>query len=284
MYRRPDSEDLPNGFYHKDEHGIIEYSIADELREELMLCLAHDPDTVFNGYLYIPSPSVLYALKMTHRFKKNSPHFHKTRADIRFFRKNGVELPTQKIYGDLFKRIEKHTLNYSKPSLDQKSKDFFRESDQKIYGHDYNHDSIHEAVKLFDKPAYYNYMKDGQEVMCDKLKWDACPEHIKIAGVYEECAVLSLERSLIVNDFKDPEKVFTTALEKVCTSITSGWFREYAWENIDVVWTLASKLGFDRMEKCFKEGLVNGVILENSREAREHIILDECSKEMAQVA
>jgi hypothetical protein len=48
----------------------------------------------------------------------------------------------------------------------------------------------------------------------------------------EETYVLALERSLIPFPGKmQPRDAFKLALQKVCTSITSGWFREYAWNN-----------------------------------------------------
>lgn len=43
------------------------------------------------------------------------------------------------------------------------------------------------------------------------------------------------------------------ALEKVCTSITSGWFREYAYENYYEVVAMYHKLGKNDYIKRFKE-------------------------------
>lgn len=39
------------------------------------------------------------------------------------------------------------------------------------------------------------------------------------------------------------------ALTKVCTSITSGKFREYAWENFDKVVDMYKAIGYDYMVK-----------------------------------
>ncbi len=64
-------------------------------------------------------------------------------------------------------------------------------------------------------------------------------EAVRLAGVLEESYVLALERSQV--PFKGklaPKTSFMIALEKVCTSITSGWFREYAWENYNKVLAL----------------------------------------------
>lgn len=257
-------EDLPHGFYIRDNGVIIEYKLASTIEEELMDLIKCDPKTdIRNEGRFIPSAEVLLAMKMTHRFKKNTPHFMKTMRDIYFLRRKRVGLPDPELYGDIFQRLEKYTLSYGKPSLDQKKNEFFKMSDQERYGHNYEHDDLHVAVALFDKPAYTYYMQEDHPVMCDQDKWDSCSEAIKIAGVYEETAVLALERSLISNEFKhDPERIFRISLEKVCTGITSGWFREYAWENYLTVYGLAKQLGFDRMQKCFEKGLENGIVRE----------------------
>jgi len=47
--------------------------------------------------------------------------------------------------------------------------------------------------------------------------------------------------------------VFEMALMKVCTSITSGWFREYAWENYQKVLDLYDSLGEDDYVKRFEQ-------------------------------
>lgn len=193
--------------------------------------------------------NVLYCLKMSHRFKKDSVHFHKTMADIKILRKMGANLDDPVLY-DIFKRREIETYNYSHPVLDTTKSEFF---DKSTVGYVYDHDSIHDCVKMQEKPAYMYYMKNGAQVMTDKDKFDNCPERIKLMGVYEESCVLALERSQIPNNFSIPPEVsFKIALEKVCTSITSGWFREYAWENYNKVMKIYSSVGKDDYIKRFK--------------------------------
>ena len=102
-------------------------------------------------------------------------------------------------------------------------------------------------------PAYTKYMKDGAQVMTSKDKFFAANEFVRLLGVYEESCVLALERSQIPHDFKpSPRYSFELALMKVCTSITSGWFREYAWENYDKVLDLYNELGEDDYVQRFK--------------------------------
>lgn len=194
------------------------------------------------------NPNMCLAIKLSHRYKKNNPHFRKTMQHIRFLRNKDVRLTEYLM--DISKLREKETLSYAHPVLDTTKDKFFKDD---IYT--YDHDTIHEAVALMDRPAYTFYMKDGSQVMTDKKKFFELPKEIQLAGVYEETCVLALERSQIPNDFKNvsSEHSFMMALEKVCTSITSGWFREYAWENYHTIIAMYKKLGVNDYINRFKE-------------------------------
>lgn len=194
------------------------------------------------------NPAMCLAIKLSHRYKKNNPHFRKTMQHIRFLRNKDVRLTEYLM--DIVKLREKETLSYAHPVLDTTKDKFFKDD---IYT--YDHDTIHEAVALMDRPAYTFYMKDGSQVMTDKKKFFELPKEIQLAGVYEETCVLALERSQIPNDFKNvsSEHSFMMALEKVCTSITSGWFREYAWENYHTIIAMYKKLGVNDYINRFKE-------------------------------
>lgn len=198
----------------------------------------------------------LYALKMSHRYLRNNPHFKKTMDHIHQMREllGSSDIDPKLVEWLAFR--EKETYNYAHPNLKQSKGDFF--ADDKV-PYKYDHDTIHLAVKMFDKPAYEYFKADGAQVQCSQEKFNALSDELKIAAVLEESYVLALERCLIPEDFRpNPHKAFTIALEKVCTSITSGWFREYAWENYNRV-----------MEKFdiayvldFKHGLESGIVKE----------------------
>ncbi|AZU98059.1 hypothetical protein SEPL_310 [Salmonella phage SE_PL] len=189
---------------------------------------------------------VLYAIKLSHRYLRNSPHFIKTRTDIRDMERMGAN-----VFDPDLKRIlelrEKETYNYSHPVLDQPKETFFQDE----VGYIYDHDTIHEAIAIMDKPAYKNYMKDGAEVMVDKKKFFECNEHIQLLGVYEETCVLALERCLVPYPDVRPKDAFITALIKVCTSITSGWFREFAYNNFYKVIQMYREFGEDDFVQRF---------------------------------
>lgn len=226
-----------------------------------------------NDRVTMAPPHVLLALKLSHRYRRNSPHFLKTMRDIQFLRAQGVELGTE--LEEWLPKREAATYTYAHPKLDV-SKDAFFDGDGVDYI--YDHDSIHltqaldsEVVwgqpcpdgikgclvahgKRVFKPAYTNYMKDGAAVMTSKEKFFAVNQLIRLRGVYEETCVLALERSQIPFEGENapsPRKSFEYALMKVCTSITSGWFREYAWEHYNEVLDLYASLGEDDYIKRF---------------------------------
>lgn len=192
---------------------------------------------------------VLYALKMSHRYLRNSPHFLKTMQDIHYLRKLAGAAGEAMVNSPWFKQREEETYTYAHPKLDVSKGEFFDDS----VGYVYDHDSIHQAIALGMNPAYTYYMKDGAEVMTCKEKFFAGTNVMRLHGVYEEACVLALERSQVPHNFSpSPRYSFELALMKVCTSITSGWFREFAWENYQKVLDLYEVLGEDDYIQRFK--------------------------------
>lgn len=201
----------------------------------------------------------LYALKMSHRYLRNSPHFGKTMEDIQTMRELGAEIPMH--YMEFMELREKETYYYKHPNLDQNKNNFF-ETEGVEYT--YDHDTIHEAVKVGEKPAYTYFLENGAQVKCSKEKFEKLDYVVQLRAVLEEAYTLALERALIPFNFEStPRKAFSTALMKVCTSITSGWFREFAWEHYDEVWSLYND---DYAEK-FKVALTKGEILPYTKAA-----------------
>ena len=196
---------------------------------------------------------MVYTLKMSHRYLKNSPHFLKTMEDIWHLR---LAAKAKIVDEDFFKARAKETYNYGHPIL-KTTKDAFFKDDFYIY----DHDSIHRAVAVEDVPAYTRYMVDGEQVLTSRAKFDALPLQTRLYGVLEESYVLALERAVIPHN-ANPVSAFKMALSKVCTSITSGWFREFAWENYYQVLRLFNP---DYVAK-FEAAKERGEILPFSRE------------------
>ena len=135
-------------------------------------------------------------------------------------------------YGDLYLQHRKECLETAKahPRLNTMKDEFFEEARFKIF----DHDSIHRAIALGPKPAYTE-MLDG-EVWCSRKKWREMSEEKRFHCVIEEAAILALERAIIPSlyyqdvPFRGADWAFKTAMFKICTTITSGWFRDYCIE------------------------------------------------------
>lgn len=120
----------------------------------------------------------------------------------------------------------------------------------------YDHDSIHEAVAVLNKPAYSIVKGDRTEVFMRKKDFFNAPLQVRLLCTLEESYVLSLERAIIPFNITDPDqqkKAFDTALMKVCTSITSGYFREFSWENYDTVQSMYDREYLRKFDNALHE-------------------------------
>lgn len=230
---------------------IIEVEVAWEgsRAEKLIKFVKEDENTFFTDELMIPSLDVLYMLKCSHRYLKDSPHFKKTLDDILLLRSFGAKIRPE--HQEFYEERMRDTYKNSLPKLNQKKDEFFN-NETSIYTLD--HDSIHEAVKNLERPAY-TYFQDG-EVWCSKKLWDECSPEVKLYAAYEEICVLSLERSIHPYPLVDKRKAFDMAHMKLATSISSGWFREFVWENY---YTIQAMYSEDYVWK-FYEALAAGKI------------------------
>jgi hypothetical protein len=232
---------------------IIEAEVAwpDSTAERLIKFVKSQNDNIVmaNGTI-VPSLDVLYLLKMSHRYKKDSPHFKKTLDDILFMRTLGAQIRPH--HEAFFKQREKETYTNTLPKLNQSKEGFFRDD---IYTFD--HDSIHMALALGSRPAYLEFKPVDSEVMVSKAMWDELPYQIKLNAAYEEICVLALERSIVpFHGKKTYKEAFDIAHAKLATSISSGWFREFVWENYYDIQAMYS----DEFVTKFEQGLATGVV------------------------
>lgn len=233
---------------------IYELEIAwpGSLSEELLELCKYELTNCSMGGVRVPNLDILYMLKMSHRYRKNSPHFTKTMRDIHTMRYAGAVIRPE--HKDFYERRTAATYDYSHPNLNTNKTEFFK-GDGITYI--YDHDSIHEAMKHFDKPAYLYYKEFGEEVKSSQHRFNKCTEYERLHGVLEEAYVLALERSIIPHPGALTDKqAFDTALMKVCTSITSGWFREFAWEHYNDVQQLYDAAYTGRFWNAVKNGVV----------------------------
>lgn len=245
----------------------FELDWCDNTKELIRLVKADSQTTVYkhNGgefTMYVPSKLFLYNLKLTHRYLKNTPHFLKTMEHIKYMRNDlGVCAELSPEWKEFFSERERLTLDYGKPNLKRSKEEFFTPDVPYLYDHDYLH-SIVSNCMLMETPAYQKFAIDGQEVLSSRTKFCLLPENVRLDAVVQEACVLALERSLIpfqkLGSYEytfpvNTKDIFLLALEKVCTSITSGWFREYAWENYNQAVETFDRYYYDFANTIHKE-------------------------------
>lgn len=232
------------------EFEIIAPGKSSAILKELVAGNSESLETPFG---WVPSFNLLFAIKQSHRYLKNSPHFWKTLVDWHTMRGLGATIQSE--HEAFLKLREGETYWYKHPKLNV-SKDAFFQDDGIQYVWD--HDDIHKSVALHEHPAYTYYMKDGAQVDCDKNKFfNVVSQEIRLAGVVEEAAVLAIERSLVPHPgVWTPEYAWKFALAKVCSSITSGWFRQFAYENAPEILRMQPKGYWEKFQKDCQEGKV----------------------------
>ena len=247
---------------HTKKNGVVEFEIAHPHLSAYMMLESMGIDGSGDLMVTIPTngnrgqtaiiPNLdwLFTLKASHRYLKDSPHFLKTLQDYHFLKRLGCKVTDT----EFLRRREQETYRANRPRLNRAKKDFFSGDGVKYI---YDHDSLHEAVKIGNLPAYKYYAQDGHDVFSSRKKFFDLPFDVRINGVLEESYVLALERSQIpYREQIKPRDSFMIALSKVCTSITSGWFREFAYEN----WFEVMRRYDDTYVALFDNALENGVV------------------------
>lgn len=183
----------------------------------------------FNGNdFYVVNPFGLAIIKRSHlwrnlSFGKHITHYHK-------FLKHYCDYES-----NLYKT--RRELSYKEfpqkgPNLNQSVNTFFVDAVTKKFEHDY----LHELFAYDGKPMYTKMQRDKTRAWCEKDMWDKFTEHEKLWSVAEETYVIATERFLVPTNFKHYEKMaYVKSLEKVCTTLCKGWFRDYAIDNYPTV-------------------------------------------------
>jgi hypothetical protein len=156
---------------------------------------------------------------------------------------------------DLVKVREKITLEKAKqrhPKLNMSKDEFFDDSVKKIY----NHDWLHERVAYHDEPLYkrLQYPHKANSAWCERELWDLLSHEDKLKCVAEETTVIALERFLIPGLDQYAYSAYNKALKKVCISLTSGWFRDFAIWNWPTLKEMVRKELIIELTKELKNG------------------------------
>lgn len=172
----------------------------------------------------VVKPLGLTLIKRSHlwrdlSFGKHITHYHKALAPYRTWGESDKKFLEDRI------ALTKKEFPQGNPNLMQSKEDFFDDGVKKQYDHDY----LHELFAYQEKPLYTKLLREEGLAWCEKDKWETLSFEEKVLCVSEEVQVIATERMLIPNDWNYPSKLaYMKALQKVCTTLCSNWFRDFA--------------------------------------------------------
>lgn len=129
-------------------------------------------------------------------------------------------------------KLTKKHYPYHQISLKKSNSDFFDDAVTKIFDHDHIHEVVAQVLRPNGTPLYLRLKINQESAYCEKTLWLSLTEQEKAICVLEETYVIALERFVLRDTWVKSEMMaFNFALEKVCTTLTSGWFRDFAIDN-----------------------------------------------------
>jgi hypothetical protein len=191
--------------------------------------------------IYI-DPNILYTLKISHLgwniFWEKNMH------DALFLKSKGC-VADEKLYKSLVKFfITQHGKRWA--SLKGKdSTTFFEDAVPRKY----NHDSIHEAIAVYDEPLYERLIVEG--VTCGEDAFNLLSHEDKLNLVREEVWTTALERFLIPSNFTCGDTAaYSKSLKKLATTMSSGYFKFFILDNFQQLYKNNDKSYIERFKKA----------------------------------
>jgi hypothetical protein len=189
--------------------------------------------------LWVLKPKYQIATKRSHliypiHFEKNIQDYHNLKSKFGNLKKDQrIEEYYQLRFNEAKERNKQRT-----PKLNVTTEDFF--SSKLAVPSYFVHDHIHERMAHDNVPMYTKMQPDPSMAWCSKDMFFQLSHLEQVQCVQEEAYVIALERYIIpqhgdnCNDYFD---CYKRALKRICTTLTSGWFRDFAIENYNqAVW------------------------------------------------
>ena len=193
--------------------------------------------------VYVALPSVLAAIKRSHLWRDLSFQKHITMYHRHLAGSISVHLNS---FLEERTRLTHEAYPQGNPNLMQTKEEFFDDAVKKKYDHDH----LHELVAYYDKPLYTRLQPDSALAWCSKDLWYNLMHEDKIKCIAEEAHVIAMERMMIPNEWEYPaKKAYIKAVDKVCTTLCSGWFRDYAIDHYPEVMRHFSQSKFNHVKK-----------------------------------
>mgnify|MGYP000194529791 CR=1 FL=1 len=145
-------------------------------------------------------------------------------------------------------KLTKEAYPQGNPNLNQSNDEFFDDAVDKKYDHDW----LHELYAYGHRPMYEKLKRQERldEAWCEKELWLELTYNERCKCVAEECYVIATERFLVPTEFEYFwKKAYMKALQKVCTTLCSGWFRDFAIDNYPEIIRLYDKEKIQKTRK-----------------------------------
>lgn len=223
--------------------GRVDFSYADNLNNSSIATRFWDGTISLYG-LKIPTLRGLAAIKRSHLwrdyfFDKHITIYHRHLAQ--HFHQDDWEWMKER------QKLTKQAFGDNTPSLIKSNEEFFDDGTVNI--RKYEHDFLHELVAYYDKPLFTRLKPDQDSAWCARDMWEALSNDDKLKCVAEETYVIGAERFLIPSGWTTPAKLaYLKALKKVCTTLTSGWFRDFAIDHYPELVNLYDRSKYDKLK------------------------------------
>ena len=215
---------------HSDLYGIEKHDpdFLNNKAFEQFTCNTHR--VLYRGYwLHVVNPGGLAIIKRSHLWRNIGFDKHITQYCKYLRQYNVLEHPL------LRERTEMTRVAFPQqhPKLNVSVPEFFDDYVTKKYDHDW----LHTLVAHETTPLYKQMQTDPESAWCDKSLWDGFTYQQKVNCVSEEVYVIAIERFLVPSDWNySPKVAYHKALNKVCTTLCSGWFRDFAIDNYEQIY------------------------------------------------
>jgi hypothetical protein len=190
----------------------------------------------FEGEHYIDVHG-LYSLKKSHvhiplKFEKHIWDYSRLHKEV-----GGIDIMPEITKQNTLDIKERTKKKFASPSLKKSVKEFFGQSEGLVKSW-FVHDHIHRVMAHYDGiPLYEKMQRDLSLAWCEKDLWEKFSFEDKCKCVLEEAYVIALERRIIPilfggeKGYFSPKAALHWSMMRVCTTLTSGWFREFATNN-----------------------------------------------------
>jgi hypothetical protein len=185
----------------------------------------------------VASPASLALIKRSHLY--DPAEWHKHVADYHFLKARLDATSTsraQRAAGDrrLAEWRAQHPEDKGSGSMRIPNAQFFANTRAALI-RAYEHDDVHRATCYGEVPLYQKLKDDPSLAYVSGHRFQRLSHVDRVRLVREETYAIALERVVIPSIELDrpwnAERAFQHALRRICTNLTTGWFRDFAIEN-----------------------------------------------------